>query len=178
MCNDRPRFNSIKKLLQPIVIEFGDDNKVTVSDHRLVKVSQESEVNALYTPTFQLSLLSFNQLDTAGYTSTFGHGKCSISYQSITITGNRVNDPYIISSATALTSACLRSPLQEGERKRENEHHRVHTPLYHESRTPPSQLLAHSTLPFQQQPAPNDHLPPNVQSPLTQSLNPDCGIAV
>ena len=78
MCNDRTRFNSIKKRNQPIVIELGDDNNVIVSHHGLVNVSQEYEVNALYTPTFRLSLLSINQLDTAGYTSTFGHGKCSI----------------------------------------------------------------------------------------------------
>jgi len=65
----------IKKLRQPIVIELGDDNKVTVSHHGLVNISQEYEVNALYTPTFQLSLLSINPLDTAGYTSTFGRGQ-------------------------------------------------------------------------------------------------------
>jgi len=40
MCNDRTRFNSIKKLRQPIVIELGDDNKVTVSHHGLLNVSQ------------------------------------------------------------------------------------------------------------------------------------------
>jgi hypothetical protein len=90
-------------LHQPIVIELGDDNKVTVSHHGPVNVSQEYEVNALYTPMFQLSLLSINQLDTAGYTSNFGRGKCSISASSITITGNRVNDLYIISPTTALT---------------------------------------------------------------------------
>jgi hypothetical protein len=104
MCNDRTRFNSIKKLRQPIVSELGDDNKVTVSHHGLVNVSQEYEVNALYMPMFRLSLLSIDQLDTAGYTSTLGHGKCSIASPSITITGNRVNDLYIISPATALTS--------------------------------------------------------------------------
>ena len=105
MCNDHTRFNSMKKLRQPIAIELGDDNKVTVSHHGLVNISQECEVNALYTPTFRLSLLSNNQLDTAGYTSIFGYGKCSISSPLTTITGNRVNDLYIISPSTALTSA-------------------------------------------------------------------------
>jgi hypothetical protein len=76
------------KLHQPIVIELEDDNNVTVSHHGLVNISQNYEVNALYTSTFWLSHLSINQLDTAGYTSTFGRGKCSISYPSITITGN------------------------------------------------------------------------------------------
>jgi len=85
MRNDHTTFNSIKKLLQPIVIELGDDNKVTVSHHGLLNVSQEYEVNALYMPTFQLSLLSINQLDTAGYTFTFQRCKCSIVSPSITI---------------------------------------------------------------------------------------------
>jgi len=112
MCNDRTRFNSIKKLSQPIVIELGDDNKVTVSHHGLVNVSQEYEVNALYMPTFRLSILSISQFDTARYTSTFGHGKCSISSPSITITGNRVNDLYIISPTTALTSTVPSIPTK------------------------------------------------------------------
>jgi hypothetical protein len=92
MCNDRTRFNPRKKLRQPIFIELGDDKKVTASHDALINVPQEHAVNALYTPTFRLSLLSINQLDTAGYTSTFGRGKCFISSPSITITGNRVND--------------------------------------------------------------------------------------
>ena len=118
MCNDRTRIYSIKKLRPPIVIELGDDNKVNVSHHRLVNVSQEYEVNALYRPTFWLSLLSINQLDTAGYTSTFGHGKCSISSPSITITGNRINDLYIISPATALTSKVPSMSTQSTSRKK------------------------------------------------------------
>jgi len=60
MCNDHTRFNSIKKLRQPIVIELRDDDKLTVRHHGLVNVSQEYEVNALYTPMFGLSLLSIN----------------------------------------------------------------------------------------------------------------------
>jgi hypothetical protein len=71
MRNDRTRFNSIKKLHQPIVIELRDDNKVTVSHHGHVNVSEEYEVNALYSPTLQLTLLSINELGTARYTSTF-----------------------------------------------------------------------------------------------------------
>src|SRR5882757_4126866 len=43
--------------------------------------------------------------------------------------------------------ACLRSPLQEEQRKRGKERHRAHTPPYHQSCTPPSLLQAHSTLP-------------------------------
>jgi len=71
---------------------------------------------------FRLSLLSINQLDTAGYTSTFGCGKCSISSPSITITGNWVNDLYIISPATALTSTVpsisMKSTWRKEKRKR------------------------------------------------------------
>jgi hypothetical protein len=86
------RFNSIKKLCQPIVIEPGDDNKVIVSYHTLVNVSHQYQVIALYTPTFWLSLLSITLLHTAGYRSTFGPGKSYRLSPSITITGNRVNN--------------------------------------------------------------------------------------
>jgi hypothetical protein len=61
MCDDRTTFNSIQNLHQPTVIELGDDNKVTVRHHALLNVLQEYEVNAPYTPTFCLSLLSINQ---------------------------------------------------------------------------------------------------------------------
>jgi len=92
MFNDWTRFNSIKRLHQPVVIELVNDNEVTVSHHELFDISQEYKVNAHYTPMFQLSLLSINQMDTAGYTSTCEHGKWSKSSSFITITGNRVND--------------------------------------------------------------------------------------
>jgi len=55
MCKDLTRFNWIKKLCQPIVIELGDNIKLTVNHHGLGSVSQEYEVNAPYTPTFWLS---------------------------------------------------------------------------------------------------------------------------
>jgi len=96
----------------------------------------------------------------------------------------------------------LRSPLSEGERRREKEHHRVHIPPYHhqahispdhhrahispyhQSHTPPSLLLqAYFTPPLQVQPAPSHkvHLPPYLsQRPLrslSQSQNHNCGIA-
>ena len=122
MCNDCTSINSIKELCQPIVIELGDNNKIIVSHQGLINVSQEYEVNALYTPTFRLSILSITQLDTAGYTSTLGCGKCSISSRSITITGNRVNNFYIIPPATALTSIvptmCTKSTSRRNRRKR------------------------------------------------------------
>jgi len=105
VCNDHTRFNSIKKLRQPIVIELGDDNKVTVSHHGLINISQEYKYESLHTPTFRLSLLFINQLDTTRYTSKFGCSKWSISLSLITITSNQVNDLYIMSVTTALTLA-------------------------------------------------------------------------
>jgi hypothetical protein len=59
----------------------------------------------------------------------------------------------------------------------------LHTPPYHQSRTSPSLLHAHSPPPPQVQPAlyVNVHLPPNLQSPLrsiSQSQNHDCSIAI
>jgi hypothetical protein len=148
MCNNHTRFNSLKKLRQPIVIELGDDNKVTVKHHGLVNVSQEYEVNALYTPTFRLSLLCINQLDTAGYTSTFGHGKCSISSPSITITSNRDNDLYIISPSTALTStvpSISTKSTSRKKRKRASSSAHITVPSMSAHTTVPS--IAHSIKP-------------------------------
>jgi len=53
--------------------------------------SQEYEVNALYTPTFRLSLLSIHQLDTTGYTSTFGHVP-SVSTKSTSRRSKRIRE--------------------------------------------------------------------------------------
>jgi hypothetical protein len=92
MCNDCTTFNSIKTLHRLIVIELGDYNTVTVSHHGPINISQEYKVNALYTPTFRLTLHSIDKSDTAGYTSTFGFAKCSISSSSMAITGNHDND--------------------------------------------------------------------------------------
>jgi hypothetical protein len=47
--------------------------------HGTVNITQGLRLNALYTPTFRLSLISINMLDRAGYTMTFGLGICSIS---------------------------------------------------------------------------------------------------
>jgi len=72
MCNDCTRLNSIQKQYQPIVIEPGADNQATARYHRLVKISQEYDINALYTPTFWFSFLSINPFDTAGVSNGFG----------------------------------------------------------------------------------------------------------
>jgi hypothetical protein len=159
MCNDLTRFNTIKKLRQPIVIELGDDNKVTVIHHTLVNVSQEYEVNALYMPMFRLSLFSINQLDTAGYTSTFGRGKCSISSPSITITGNRVNDLYIISPATALTLTVPRTSTKTTSRKK---------------KTKRASSSAHTTVPSIAHFAGPTTSPLHTASPSAASTVPQC----
>jgi len=52
------------------------------------------------------------------YTSTFGRGKCSISSPSITISGNWVNDLYIISHTTALTSTVPSMSTKSTSRRR------------------------------------------------------------
>ena len=161
MCNDRTRFNSIKKLHQPIVIELGDDNKVTVSHHGLINVSQEYEVDVLYTPTGRLSLLSINQLDTAGHTSTFGRGKCSISSPSSTITGNRVSDLYIISPATALTSTVptMSTKFSAGRRK---------------MKTKSASMSAHSTVQSTAHSTKPTTCPLHTASPSAASTVPQC----
>ena len=86
-----------------MLIELGDDNMVSVTHHGLVDATQGYEIDALYTPTFRLSLFSVNQHDSARSTATFGGGKCSISSSQspITITSHRVNDLYFISSKVA-----------------------------------------------------------------------------
>jgi len=93
-----------------MLIELGNDNTVSVTHHGLVDATQGYEIDALYTPTFRLSLFSINQLDYTGSTATFGGGKCSISspQSPITITGHRVNDLYFISpTASAHTASTL-----------------------------------------------------------------------
>jgi hypothetical protein len=74
ICNDSTRFNPIKTLRQPLIIELGAYYKVAVCQHGLSNIPQEYIVNDLHMQTFRLSLLSINRLDTAGYKPTFGYG--------------------------------------------------------------------------------------------------------
>jgi hypothetical protein len=142
----------LKKLCQPIVIEHGDDNKVTGSWNGLVNISQEYEINALYTPTFRLSYLSINQLDTARLIPTFGW----VCLQSPFEEGARGRE-------------------KEYHEAHSSPDHQSRTPpsLLQAHPTPPLQVLPAPYL--------NVHLLPNFQSPLcslSQSQNHDCGIAV
>jgi len=111
MCNNRSSFKSFKKLRWPMLIELGDDNTVWVTHHGLVDTTQGYEIDALYTPTFHLSLFTVNQLDSTRSTAMFGSGKCSISstQSPITIISHHVNDLYVISPTIA--SAHTASPL-------------------------------------------------------------------
>jgi len=104
MCNDRNCFISFKRLSSPIIIKLGDEPMVTTTYHGLVNISQDLQLNSLYTPTFRLSLLSINQLDLAGYTTTFRRGICSIFTDSTNIIANRTGDLYIVQSQYALNS--------------------------------------------------------------------------
>jgi len=119
---------------------------------------------------FQLSLLSINQLDTAGYTSTFGCGKCPITSPSITVTGNWVNDPYTMSPATALTSTVPSMSTKSTSRRRKKK--RKNTSIFGHSTEPTTNPLhtaspsAASTVP--QWPSAAES-PKPTQKPLTMS---------
>ena len=123
MCNDRSSFSTFKKLSLPIVIEVGDNNSVTATHYGFVNIIQGFQVEALHTPTFQLSLLSINQLDLGGHTTIFQNGKCSInSPSSCTLAGKLVNGIYIIVPATALQSSTTENGRKKTEKPRLQEH--------------------------------------------------------
>jgi hypothetical protein len=156
-CNERNRFSSMIILRQPLVIELGVDNKVTVNHHGHGHVSRESEVNTLYWSMFRLSIFSINPFDTTGYTSTFGRGKCFLSSASITITGNRFNDLYIISWAAALTSTSTLTNSTSRRRKWTKER---------------ASSSTHTSVPQSEPPTGYQIMQSHWQSP-----NHDCGIA-
>jgi hypothetical protein len=104
MCNNRSCFISFKRLPSPITIKLGDETTVITTFHGFVNISQGLQLNSLYSPTFRLSLLSINQLDLAGYTTTFQNGTCSIFTNSTNIIANRTGDLDILQSSNALTS--------------------------------------------------------------------------
>jgi hypothetical protein len=99
MCNNRSHFISYKRLPFPITTKLGDDTTVTATYHGLAHITQDLQLDALYTPTFQLSLLSISQLEHAGYTTTFRHEKRFISTDTNStasiITANCIGNLYI-----------------------------------------------------------------------------------
>jgi len=104
MCNDSSCFISFKRLPSPIIIKLGDETIVTATFHGLFNISQGLQLNALYTPTFLISLLSINQLVLARYSTTFRRGKCSIFTNSSNIIANCTGDLYILQLHYAVTS--------------------------------------------------------------------------
>ena len=86
-----------------MVIKLGGKSAVMVSHHGFVYISG-SKLNALYIPTFRVSLLSANQLDRAGALSTFGRGASVSSSGGISISGTRVGDLYIVNTTTKATT--------------------------------------------------------------------------
>ena len=118
ICNNRSCFISFKSLPLPITIKLGDQTTVITTFHRLVNISQGLRFNALYTPTFRLSLLSINQLHLAGYTTTFRRGKCYIfADKAPTIIANHTGNLYILQSRYALTSEMgTTTPMTEREK--------------------------------------------------------------
>jgi hypothetical protein len=170
----------IKKLRQPIVIELGDDNKVTLSHHGLINVSQKYK-SMLSTPLHSGSLFSpsiiWTQLDTHLHLDAISAPYHLHQSPSKAISTNSVYEVHF-------------KKEQEEERKsiiehtfHQKEYHQAHISPYHQSRTPPSLVQAHPTLPLQVQPATylNVHLPPNFRSPLgslAQSQNHDRGITI
>jgi len=127
-------------------MELGDNNKLKVKHHALVNISQVYEVNALYKPTFHLSLLSINEFDTAGYTATFGHQKWSISSSSITITGNWVNDLYIIFPTTVLISMSTKSTSKRKKERASSSTH-ITVPSFAHSNKSTTTSSLHTALP-------------------------------
>ena len=108
MCNNRSLFISYDRLPSPITMKLGDDMTVTATYHGPAHIMQDLQLDALYTPTFRLSLLSIRQLEHAGYMMTFRSGKCFIStdINSTTsiITAKRFRYLYILQSPNALAS--------------------------------------------------------------------------
>ena len=56
---------------------------------------QNHQIDALHTPSFRYSLLSVAELDSQGYHTKFGNGKCSIQNSNVTVmTGSRNGQLY------------------------------------------------------------------------------------
>ena len=70
-------FNTYERLPYPIQIQLDNKTCVFVTHHGSVRV-QNHQIDALHTPTFRYSLLSVAKLDSQGYHTKFGNGKCSI----------------------------------------------------------------------------------------------------
>jgi hypothetical protein len=82
-----------------MLIDLGDDTRVSVTHHGHDHATQGNEIDAPYTSTLHLSHFSVNQLDSAESIVTFDGGNSSRSLRQspTTIIGHHVNDLYCIS---------------------------------------------------------------------------------
>ena len=82
-------FTTYERLPNPIRIQLGNKTCVFATHHGSVRV-QDHQIDALHTPSFRYSLLSVAELDSQGYHTKFGNGKCSIQNSNVTVmTGSR-----------------------------------------------------------------------------------------
>ena len=82
-------FNTYERLPNPIRIQLSNKTCVFATHHGSVRV-QNYQIDALHTPSFCYSLLSVAELDSQGYHTKFGNGKCSIQNSNVTVmTGSR-----------------------------------------------------------------------------------------
>ena len=82
-------FTTYERLPNPIRIQLGNKTCVLATHHGSLRV-QNHQIDALHTPSFRYSLLSVAQLDSQGYHTKFGNGKCSIQDSHVTVmTGSR-----------------------------------------------------------------------------------------
>jgi len=74
---DKHGYITYNRLPSPIDIKLGDDTNVRTTHQGIISI-QNHRLNALHTPSFRYSLLSVGDLDTHGYITEFGNGKCAI----------------------------------------------------------------------------------------------------
>jgi len=61
-----------------MIIKLGDNHQVQTKKKGIVRL-EEVDIEAIFVPEFRISLLSVEQLDSHGYTTTFQSGICSIA---------------------------------------------------------------------------------------------------
>ena len=76
MFNRKHAFLSLSNLPQAIPIKLGDGKTVTSSKGGPIKI-KDVLIQALYVPTFRVSLLSVSRLGAAGYKTTFEQNICT-----------------------------------------------------------------------------------------------------
>ena len=97
MFNRKHVFLSLSNFPQAIPIKLSDGKTVISSKGRPVKI-RNILIQALYVPTFRVSLLSVSRLRAAGYKTTFQRNFCTTKNedQRTTFTGNPENGIYIL----------------------------------------------------------------------------------